>query len=352
MRILFIGASGVNAKLRVQALRDLGHEVTVLRYNDLTRFKENTLLRAMRLRAVEWVDRYVSRWLKRQPAMADRYDMAFLNQPKIVGPRCYGLLRARADRIANYINDDPFNHQSVPFWRLLLRTLPLNDVVAVPRDVNVQEAKKLGARKVVRIRFPADETLHCPLTLSEAERRAWASEVVFIGTWFPERGPFIRTLIEAGVPMSIYGNRWKTSPEWPAIAPYFRSEAVYGEDYVKVIQCSKIAIGLLSKANRDQHTTRSNEIPAIGTLLCAERTEEHLAMYREGEEAVFFDDAEECAQQCRELLEDDDRRRRIAEAGHRRFLADGSTNKTMLKTILSAACDESTDALDRSEVTA
>jgi spore maturation protein CgeB len=113
-------------------------------------------------------------------------------------------------------------------------------------------------------------------------------------------------LVRPGLPLSIWGDRWQKAPEWPALAPHWRGP---GQDdpeiYARIIQSAKISLGLLSKGNRDRHTTRSFEIPAIGGLLCAERTDEHCQSYKEGVEAVFWDDAEECIEQCRRLLKDD-----------------------------------------------
>ena len=79
---------------------------------------------------------------------------------------------------------------------------------------------------------------------------------------------------------SFYGDRWQKAPEWPVIKNIWRGPGLVGQDYVEAIQSAKICLGLLSKQNRDQHTMRSVEIPYISSVLCAERTEEHLAMYR------------------------------------------------------------------------
>ena len=49
-------------------------------------------------------------------------------------------------------------------------------------------------------------------------------------------------------------------------------------------------------------TSKAPEPPMLGGLLCAERTPEHTAMYVEGQEALFWSGAEECAAVCREAL--------------------------------------------------
>ena len=80
---------------------------------------------------------------------------------------------------------------------------------------------------------------------------------------------------------------------------------------------AKIALGLLRSANRDRHTMRTFEIPACGAFLCAQRTDEHEELFREGTEAVFFNDPDELKSQITRYLDDEDARTRIAAAGFR-----------------------------------
>ena len=157
---------------------------------------------------------------------------------------------------------------------------------------------------------------------------------MFLGSWFPERGPFLAELVRLGVPLTIRGANWNKAPEWPALRPYWKGGQLQGDDYAMAIQCAKVNLGLLSKGNRDLHTTRSLEIPALGGLMCAERTAEHLGLYAEGEEALFWSDAEECASVCRAVLQDDARRERIAAAGHARSLKNGCRNETVMRAIV------------------
>jgi spore maturation protein CgeB len=125
------------------------------------------------------------------------------------------------------------------------------------------------------------------------------------------------------------------------LKPYWRGPGLTNDmSYSAAILAAKICLGLLSKRNRDLHTERSLEIPAMGGLLCAQRTSEHLALYEEGVDAVFWNDAAECAEICKDLLADEKRRREISRRGHERALRNNYFNQPVLASILEAAMAE------------
>jgi hypothetical protein len=124
----------------------------------------------------------------------------------------------------------------------------------------------------------ADEVAHAPRHLTPEEQRQWHSSVLFAGTWMPERGPFLARLVQLGVPLSIFGDRWHKAREWEQLHHYWRGPGIYNEeDYARAVQCADVCLGLLSKGNRDLSTTRSFEIPHLGGVLCAERCDSAIA---------------------------------------------------------------------------
>jgi spore maturation protein CgeB len=65
-------------------------------------------------------------------------------------------------------------------------------------------------------------------------------------------------------------------------------------------------------------------------------------MYREGKEALFWKDEEECAEMCTFALENETRRKTIAASGHARLIANRHYNERVLEDVLNYV--QTTDA--------
>ena len=93
---------------------------------------------------------------------------------------------------------------------------------------------------------------------------------------------------------------------------------VYADDYARALTGSKIGLGLLRKVCPDQHTTRTFEIPACGSLLLADRTDEHQELFEEGNEAEFFASDEELLDKVNFYRVNERTRERVTRAGYER----------------------------------
>lgn len=335
LNILYLGPISGTCLDRANAIKRLGHQLTQI---DLRKLLPKTI----------WVDRVTWKiggdlfapWILNklpQQLSGQHYDICYIDGGEWVTPKVIGMLRKYAKVVINYNIDDPYGSRDGARSKAYRKSVPYYDLIVVVREENLDEAKHLGAKNVMHVYRAADEVSHAPRVLTEQDHRKWDSEVLFLGTWMPERGPFLLSLIQQGVPLTIRGGRWQKAPEWPLLEPYWKGGSIEGDDYAKAIQCAKVNIGLLSKGNRDLHTTRSAEIPAIGSLFCAERTRDHLAMYQEGIEALFWQDATECAEMCKFALENETRRVAISDAGSKRLKINGHYNEPTSKKIIEKA---------------
>jgi hypothetical protein len=335
MKILFVGPDSGTSSHRFRAFRRMGHDVELVD-------PRSYLPRSPLIERIEWKihPAPLAAWVRPRVVRAlrdRRFDLAFVDGGSLVGAGLVRDLKARCSRVVCFNHDDPFGPRDGVRFAALRTAVPLYDLIVVVREPNIAEAKALGATRVLHSFRVADEVEHAPRPLTPEIVRTWSSQIAFVGTWMPERGPFLARLVALGLPVSIFGSGWQKAREWPVLRSGYRTGHLEGDEYCYAVQCAEICIGLLSEGNRDLHTTRSMEIPALGSLFCAQRTPEHLQLYVDGQEAVFWNGPDDCADHCRTLLQAPERRKRIADAGRVRCLANGHFTEKLLGRVLYAA---------------
>lgn len=332
MKILFFGRKTGNTKDREMALKKLGHKVYPIYLREEIEGKGilgKYILRTGGFGCNVYIWSLISKNIKNT-----KFDLVFINQENYLPKSVVVKISEKYGNIIQYINDDPFNGRRKYFWHSLLKSLPIYKLVVLVREVNVNEALSLGAQNVCKVYMSADENRHAKRQLEIDELKKYSSDVVFIGTCFEERGKFIEKLVKSDINVHIYGNGWDRCKQWEKIKQCHKGNFISGDEYSKTISGSRIALCLLSKYNRDEYTTRSMEIPSIGTFLMAERTKEHMNLYREGIEAEFFETTEECISKIKYYLTKNKERNRIAENGHKRFLRENYTVVNQINKII------------------
>lgn len=267
-----------------------------------------------------------------------RFVDAIVDSGDVLGKRSLAAIRTAAPCVAIVNQDDPYMDPPPERrrWTIFRRTCHAYDLLVTPRRPKaVERVRALSGKLPLEVWFSADEVTHNCQPLGATDEQ-WTSELVCVGTWMPGHGAFLAELIRLGVPLTICGPRWQKAAEYTELSPHIRAEFLPGSGYSKAVGGAQVALVMLNGANGDLHTTRLTEIPAIGTAMLAPRTARHLELYREDEEAVFFDDAAQCARQSHRLLADTALRDRVAAAGHRRSFLNGTYNVPPIASILTA----------------
>lgn len=334
LNLLYIGANDGTSRHRFLALQRCGHVVDLVDPH-------------IDIKGVNWFGPLASKygflgfeaWINRHVLTAigkKHFDVIWVDGGRAIGKNLALELKKRCRFLIVHNLDNPFVEEDVMRWRLLLDALPVYDLFATPRSSSRAAALARGVKRAAVVWQAADEIVHRHRDLTEGERRAFSSDVVFVGTWMRGRGSFMKGLMDRGVSLRIFGPRWEKAPEYSSLGRCVTTGMQNDVSYVKAISGAKVALCLLNFDNEDLHTTRSLEIPAIGTVLCAPHTRDHELLYSDGTEACFFKNADECADLCLSLLRDDERRRAMASAGHARALKNGRFNEAMVGEILAA----------------
>jgi glycosyltransferase involved in cell wall biosynthesis len=282
-----------------------------------------------------------------------RPDVVFIYKGVYVWPQTIIQIKRYARLVVSYHPDNPFGQYNADyaqryrstknallsrimvyekifyFKRLMvnfIKTISSYDINFVPRESNVREYQVAGAREVYLLSWFYIPRLHRFIELMEEEKKKIESDVVFIGHFdSDQRIECLEALIDAGIHVRVFGTGWDpylTKKLKRAFGPSIKP--LYGDEYVKALCASKMALCFMSKLNKDTSTIRCFEIPACGILLLSERTNELKdELYEEDKEAVYFSDKVELVEKVKMLLDKPEKREAIANAGHERCLSSG-----------------------------
>lgn len=343
------GYEGFNTSVhRVRALQSLGASVRVL----------DSTADAMG-RAAGWSRRLRSRLFRHgfpvslndatadatrllDAAASSDWTMIWLEKALTIGAPALKLLRARCPGalIVGFSPDDMHSrhNQSLQF----VQALPQYDAFLTTKSYNVGELQHLGGRKVCFVGNGYDPESFRPLDASATDIARLGGDVGFIGSYEPERAKQMLDLAAQGISVRVWGNGWTSmAGRHPRLV--IEGRPLHGDDFARACSAFTINLGFLRKLNRDQQTTRSVEIPACAGFMLAERTDEHQALFVEGQEAEFFSSPRELAEKCRHYLRHPLEARRIGQRGRARCISSGYSNAARLASALLPLLDSRRD---------
>ena len=155
-------------------------------------------------------------------------------------------------------------------------------------------------------------------------------DVTFVGGFAPshaDRVPWLERVLQ-DVEVDIFGYDLSRVPPGSPIHSRFRGPA-WGWEMYDVLRRSRITLNLHANievggvyAKDVAANMRLYEATGVGTCLVTEQKDNLTEMFEPGKEVVTFKDFDDCANKVRYLLDHDEERTRIAEAGRRRTLRD------------------------------
>ncbi len=244
-------------------------------------------------------------------------------------------LRAIGDlgaRRLNYLTDDPWNPAHRAPW--FMDALAQYDHVFSPRRANMSDIAAVGGPTVSYLPFAYAPDQHFPEPPVGDERAQFAADVVFAGGADPERVAIVTPFLEAGLRVALYGGYWD---RFPATRAHARGHAD-PQRLRKAIGGAHVSLCLVRRANRDGHSMRTFEVPAMGGCMVIEDTDEHRAFFgAPGDAVVYATSTKEMVEAARALVNDPSRRERLAGRAHQLIARGPYTYADRLRSMLEAA---------------
>lgn len=264
-------------------------------------------------------------------------DVLFVYRGTHIWPKTLEKIREKGVFTVSYNNDDPFSKgQSSFMWRHFIKGLRFCDLALAYRHHNISDFLKAGAIRCELFRSWFIPEQNKRVALSSKEASEWESDIVFAGHYENDgRMAVIEALAEGPWNFKLFGPEWDLPASGSQVLrTRVPIRSARGTDYNRALSGAKIAICVLSKLNCDTYTRRCFEIPAVGTMMMCEYTEDLASLFQEDKEVVFFRSIEELLEKARFYLTHEEKRKAIAEAGHRRVFKDGHDVKSRAKQLM------------------
>jgi len=334
MKILYVGKliDGSTSLHRCQALKDVGFDVVSIDSfpkcaSDQDKKLFNRIFRRV-FGAVDYakVNKFICNYL----LYKNNFSILWIDKGMTVTENTLRLVKSHNPLlvIIGYSPDDMGSKHNQS--RRFIASLSCYDFYITTKSYGVSELEALGVKKALMLDNSYDENAHFPMRRGGKFGHNAIGGVGFIGTYEEERASSIEFAAENNIRVSIYGDGWDGFKVKNVVV----SKPLIGNDYARAIYNFNINLCFLRKINRDLQTTRSIEIPACGGFMLAERSDEHLSLFKEGVEAEFFDSNEELCEKIIFYQNNPALRKKIARQGRCRCVNSGYSNQKRLKKII------------------
>jgi spore maturation protein CgeB len=292
-----------------RALAMLGHDLSA--FDDRCHLIPGTLRErsSLLLRLdLEWINRRLLAIARRSGVQA----VLVTGGNRVLG-RTVRRLRSHGMRTALWTTDPPIDFGPI------LQAAPDYDHIFCQGTEAVELLHSGGVAKARWLPVGCDPDRHRPAELNDTARRLYGSDVVFVGSHYPERETLFEAL--AGFDLAIWGPGWKGIRSGSPLKKCLRGEHTTPDEWRKIYSASRIVLATHYQDPQrrfpvHQASPRVFEVMACGGFLICDRQRDILELFREGEHLVTFRDAADLARKVHYYLDHPEERQDIARKGH------------------------------------
>ena len=205
--------------------------------------------------------------------------------------------------------------------------LPLYDAVFTSKSYHLEDPSV--SRMIRRLEYAPhgfDPDVHRPTAIQTDKFASYTSDVSFVGMWSKKKEATLALLISEfpDLNIKIWGPNWYLAEK--TVQEAWQGRGAYGDELRAIYALSRINLGLLSEAGSkstqgDQTTARTWQIPGSGGVILHEDTPEFRQAFEIGKEAYSFDSPQSLISQVKVILQDEEKRKKVAESAFHRSIS-------------------------------
>lgn len=337
-----------------RALNGLGCAVETIYYNQSTMRRQMRSLRRFWDQRFGWKMPETPHWLQERYLLwsSERKAEDMIRKVHAFRPDLILILKGeslKSDLLARmkegtgatmavwWMDHPMMNAESGHYWREVPGSIPLFDACFIFDRSYEPLLREAGARTVQFLPCTVDPELFAPEVLTLTERTAYGASISFVGTYYESRGHLVSALGK-DPDIRVWGTGWEKAFDKPnnGCSRQFHGEARFPSETCKIYNASLMN---LNSHHAQSHLAglncRAFEIQAAGGFQLTDYVPGMEALLEPGREVAVYHCPEEAAELTRYYVKAEEARRRIAEAGRRRVLAE-HTYRHRMQALLAA----------------
>jgi spore maturation protein CgeB len=337
VKILFVSTHNPNfintSVYREKAVEGLGHELEF--------FGDRSFIIPGRIRQrfaflQEWDLKRLNNKLSRLAANK-KFDLCMVVGGYRVLPETLAEMKKRGLPLILWTTDAPINFGNI------IKTAPIYDYVFCAGTEAVEILKNNGISKLSWLPFACDPEYHRPIELSGAEKRKYGKDIVFVGSFYPNRARVLESITDLDI--SVLGPNWNKLDKDSPLRKKTASTKVNYDEWVRIYNASKIVMSIHfddGKTPCNQASPRLYEALACGSFVMADEQKDAKALFEDGEHLVFFKNEKDLRDKIIYYLDHPEERQRIALKGREEVIKKHTYThriKEMLDTIKTRGVD-------------
>ncbi len=213
--------------------------------------------------------------------------------------------------------DAPLNFQPI------IEVAPLYDHIFCQGTEAVELLNHAGIKGAHWLPVACDPSHHRPVELSAKERKHYGNDLVFVGSYYPNRAELFAELIDFD--LGIWGPGWEKLHSYSPLRRFLRGGQLRPEVWLKVYSASRIVLAIHYQDHEKrfpvyQASPRIFEALACGAFVISDNQRDVFSLFKEGEHLVRFSDSDDLKETITYYLDRPKERGQIAEQGRQEVL--------------------------------
>jgi len=295
------------------AIKALGHDLII--FDD----RQHIIPGRMR-QCIQWLDQFDIQHINRKIV-----SLTLETKPNIVivtgGHRITGrtvkTLKHNGIVTVLWTIDPPLNFQPI------IDVAPFYDHIFCQGTEAIELLNHAGIKGAHWLPVACDASQQRPVELSPKEIKHYGNDVVFVGSYYPNRAELFENL--TGFDFGIWGPGWEKLDRKSKVKGCIRGAHTLPSEWLKIYSASKIVLAThyQDPENRFpvyQASPKVYEALACKSFVLVDKQRDVLSLFSDGVHLVSFDDSKDLKEKLKYYLKYSDKRKRIADQGYSEVL--------------------------------